>query len=287
MLQLVCMRKACVALIVAIGIASPAAGDDRPIILKNPVTPTIVRPKGLTHKAPEINRPTQAGQQPVKVEIKACKLPRDCPSGECWDGICCNATCRGKCVSCAMPGHEGICTPVPDGQDPRRACTIVQGGHPACNTACYSGQCMFPDVGKPCGICSQCNGTGRCTIMPTDDNLCGVLDCNGLDSPCRKYQDLRANRCASLGVCKTANDPATCTQYTNHYSSVDANDVRRECATGKIMNCYKRDTRWMWQDGSVIKDCYTGKVCVGCAPPTPKKPEDWVPPKGSRPGPGN
>ena len=42
-----------------------------------------------------------------------------------------------------------------------------------------------------------------------------------LGEACREYQDLTASRCAGLGACKTPNDPATCTAYTD-----------RECADG-------------------------------------------------------
>jgi hypothetical protein len=116
-------------------------------------------------------------------------------------------------------------------------------------------------------------------VTPGDDEQCGVVKCGGLSSYCRRYEDLRANRCASLGVCRTDNDPATCTIWRDFYSGVDPSGTRRECATGKVMNCYQYGTRWLWQDGSVIKDCRSGEVCAGCAAPVEKKPEEWVPPK--------
>jgi hypothetical protein len=144
-----------------------------------------------------------------------CKVDRDCESGACFDGICCDQKCDGNCRSCALPGHVGICTAVPDGLDPRRACQVAIGGTPACGGACYGGQCAFPDVGTPCGICAACDGNGRCTAAPADDARCGVVDCSRLDTACRIYQDLTANRCAALGLCKTANDPATCNVFTD------------------------------------------------------------------------
>jgi MYXO-CTERM domain-containing protein len=42
-----------------------------------------------------------------------------------------------------------------------------------------------------------------------------MIDCSGLDTACRVYQVLTANRCAGLGACKTANDPAACTEYSD------------------------------------------------------------------------
>jgi hypothetical protein len=270
------IRTACVVLIVTVCISFPCASQDTPVTKKKPATSTTVQPIPPTHMVPRTILPT-AGQ--TIVTAKTCKSNNECPTLECWDGFCCDKHCMGKCVSCGMPGHEGICTPVPDGQDPRRACTIVQGGHPACNTACYSGQCMWPDVGTPCEICAACNGTGRCTETPADDDRCGVISCKSQNTPCRTYEDIRTNRCESLGLCKTANY-YNCLNFTDHYFWLDANGVRRECATGKIMNCYKSGIHWVWQDGSVIRYCNTGRVCTTCEPEEPSL-EDRLPPKGS------
>ena len=145
----------------------------------------------------------------------ACRTDRECESGACVDGVCCEENCQGNCRYCAFPGHVGTCMAVPDGKDPRRACQTSIGGSPACGGACYSGQCAFPDVGTWCGVCAACDGTGRCTATPPDDDRCGVIDCSGLDTSARVYQDLTAGRCAGLGLCKSPNDPATCTIYTD------------------------------------------------------------------------
>ena len=143
-----------------------------------------------------------------------CRVDRDCDTGACEDGICCDRKCTGNCLSCKLPGHVGVCTAVPDGQDPRKACQIAIGGSPLCGGACYGGQCAFPDVGTWCGLCMACDGDGRCTAAPDDDPKCGVIDCSRLDFPGRVYQDLIAHRCAALGACKQPNDAATCIWYT-------------------------------------------------------------------------
>ena len=77
-----------------------------------------------------------------------------------------------------------------------------------------SGQCMFPDLGTVCGLCSACDGTGRCQVKPSDDSQCGVIPCSGLSNTCRIYNDLTLARCASIGSCKTVST-ATCTIYTD------------------------------------------------------------------------
>jgi MYXO-CTERM domain-containing protein len=51
--------------------------------------------------------------------------------------------------------------------------------------------------------------------MPLDDDACGAVDCSALDTACRVYHDLTTNRCASLGACRSDNDPAACTSWTD------------------------------------------------------------------------
>jgi hypothetical protein len=160
--------------------------------------------------------PTVTSATPGVTVQPVCKSDRECNStGNCVDGVCCDTKCEGNCHYCAFPGHVGTCMDVPDAQDPRRACQLSQGGTASCGGACYSGQCAFPDVGTPCGICEACDGTGRCTATPSDDSRCGVIQCSGLDTSCRIYHDLISDRCAALGACKSDNDPMTCDYYTN------------------------------------------------------------------------
>ena len=209
-----------------------------------------------------------------------CVANRDCATGSCVEGFCCNTSCTGKCQSCALPGHRGTCTPVPEGTDPKRVCTNAVGGHPLCNAGCYAGQCAFPDVGTPCEICGTCDGFGRCTATPPDDARCGVVDCSGLDTGCRRYNDLVNNRCGALGMCKHANDPATCTSWKDLYSWADSG-VWRLCPTGKVLDCYPYGNRLLWKDGAVIRDCRTGAVCNGCPGPPPDPDIERLPPKPS------
>jgi hypothetical protein len=172
----------------------------------------------FSHAAESMQTRTSAAtpaQKPMPVlTVMTCKIDRDCGNDNCVDGYCCDTKCEGHCRSCAIPGHLGTCTAVPDGKDPRRACQVSLGGHPACGGACYSGQCAFPDNGTDCGLCSICDGTGRCTKMPVDDPRCGVIGCSSLSSMCRVYQDLKSGRCESIGSCRTISN-ANCTQYTD------------------------------------------------------------------------
>jgi hypothetical protein len=150
-------------------------------------------------------------------DAQPCDRNAQCTSDRCVDGVCCNEACTGNCQYCGYTdARKGICSPVDVGDDPKLKCQAATGGTQECAGACdATGQCAFPDVGTICGLCSACDGTGRCTATPADDSQCGTIDCSGLDTTCRTYDDLNSNRCASLGACKTENDPSTCTSYTD------------------------------------------------------------------------
>jgi hypothetical protein len=185
----------------------------------------------------------------AKANAETCAGNGECASGYCVGGYCCNVACDGNCEVCdSTPGQ---CTLVPAGDDPRSRCQAASGGHVLCAGKCDgAGQCAFPDVGTNCGLCSACDGTGRCTATPADDSACDAIDCSGLDTACRIFQDLTSNRCAALGACKTDNDPATCTSYTD-----------LECADGGPL----RDAGPAPQDaGAAPQDAGTGGKSGGC-----------------------
>ncbi|HET6148241.1 MAG TPA: kelch repeat-containing protein [Polyangia bacterium] len=147
---------------------------------------------------------------------KSCDRDSQCLSGFCADGTCCDKRC-GACGSCNLPGKEGTCDFTPAGTDPRNEC-IDSASDPSgkCGGVCNGrGACEFPAANTGCGTCKVCDGSGKCNVKPEDDPACGTVDCDQLDTSCRDYRDLQARRCASLGVCKVANLPATCTDVTD------------------------------------------------------------------------
>ncbi|MBI3178638.1 MAG: hypothetical protein HYZ27_03195, partial [Deltaproteobacteria bacterium] len=126
----------------------------------------------------------------------ACDEPADCVA----NNSCVNATCS---------------------RDNGQACvgaTECASGHCA-NSYCCENACDRP--------CEDCGSDGLCNQMPNDDASC-IIDCDGLDSICRDYHDLSADRCAELGACKVSNS-AHCTSYTNSDTSVLCRNVAGEC----------------------------------------------------------
>jgi MYXO-CTERM domain-containing protein len=143
---------------------------------------------------------------------ETCANDSGCASDICVDQTCCKTECTKTCQSCAVSGSKGTCTYITQGQDPDGECI---GKHTKCGGACDGkGQCEFPGVGTICGLCKACDGTGSCNSKPTDDDNCGTIDCDKLDTSCVDYHDIKTERCDSFGYCKVANQPGTCTKFT-------------------------------------------------------------------------
>jgi MYXO-CTERM domain-containing protein len=145
----------------------------------------------------------------------ACTRSSQCDSNSCSDGVCCNINCD-KCGSCNTPGSVGTCIPIPAGTDPEMECTDNQSDPTGlCGGKCNGqARCTYPAVGKACGTCKSCNGAGLCNTVPEDDEACGTIDCDSLDTSCVDYQDLTTRRCGALGTCKAPNVAASCTVST-------------------------------------------------------------------------
>jgi len=87
-----------------------------------------------------------------------CNAGSQCASGLCTDGVCCNSTCGQLCSSCNLAGHEGTCTTVPSGQDPKNQCTADPAGSCGHDGTCDgAGACRFQGPGTICGP-AQCSG---------------------------------------------------------------------------------------------------------------------------------
>ncbi len=166
---------------------------------------------------------TSCGKKPIG---GTCTLTTDCMSGFCAQGICCATACTGTCQSCAVPGKEGTCSPVPAGQDPLAQCT--DQGAASCMTdgACNgAGACELYVAGTTCAAqtCSTgtytqartCNGTGTCQVGTT--SLCGTYNCdtnNTCRTTCTMASDCATGYVCNSGVCSKKLNAAVCTAGT-------------------------------------------------------------------------
>ncbi|MBN2575859.1 MAG: hypothetical protein JXP73_14930, partial [Deltaproteobacteria bacterium] len=93
---------------------------------------------------------------------QACASASTCASGFCVDGVCCDSACGGVCVSCAISGKAGQCSPYAAGSDPQNECGEGTG---LCKSTCDGvGACVFPSTGQPCATCMVCDGAGNCSV---------------------------------------------------------------------------------------------------------------------------
>jgi hypothetical protein len=141
-----------------------------------------------------------------------CNVDRDCSSGFCVDGYCCNERCDGLCESCGLPGKQGACSAIPADQPAPNEC-------PAEGTPCgrtgfcsgFRGACQYPLPGTVCQAPSctadltgsnradQCNGTGTC--VDNGVQSCLPFKCNQATGTCRTSCTADAD-CATGYRCK-------------------------------------------------------------------------------------
>lgn len=155
-----------------------------------------------------------------------CSYPSTCAetgtqTRTCTDYICVSGSCQGQ-----TRNETSTCTRDTDGQDcgTCSSCSYLDvcdnTGSKTC-PKCSNGECVNQSFtcprntdGLDCGICKICQG-GTCSGTPSDDTDCGTIDCDGLDTQCRNYNDLTSNRCEGFGNCKDPNTTSDCTVYTN------------------------------------------------------------------------
>jgi hypothetical protein len=135
-----------------------------------------------THDAGTDAKTSHDAQPPIGGN---CVTNAECATGFCVDGVCCNAACRGACVSCISPGAVGTCLPAPVGsRDPRAVC-VDQGV-------------------ASCGQNGTCDGVGGCALYPAESE-CAQPFCTGnVWTP--------PATCDGAGVCVTSPSLA-CTPY--------------------------------------------------------------------------
>jgi hypothetical protein len=116
-----------------------------------------------------------------------CDNNGDCANHRCIDGYCCDQPCSGACVACNLPGSEGTCTSVSQGQAP------------------HHGSCGLEAM-TSCGKNSLCDGNGACQLWP-NTTVCK-------DSTCDSNTNLFTpqSTCDGLGACKTPT-PITCAPF--------------------------------------------------------------------------
>ncbi len=145
----------------------------------------------------EIYRPADSGQP--------CEVGPQCASGHCVDRVCCNEVCSGTCVTCALAGAEGTCSPAAPGTDPHRSCG--QGG--PCDNVCDATSACVSRVGLACEA-TTCTADGTAAI---EGSMCSAIGgaCTKVTVSCAPYRCGVSGFPATVGCvtqCKSIDDCA-------------------------------------------------------------------------------
>ena len=106
----------------------------------------------------------------------ACTDDMGCDSRHCVDGFCCDSACAEPCHSCSLPGAQGICTAIGEGQD-------AQGDCPQEPTS-------------TCGRTGKCGPASTCALY-TDGQACAAAGC-------ASSAQSSARTCDGAGACRAA-----------------------------------------------------------------------------------
>lgn len=141
---------------------------------------------------------------PPREDGELCRIPEQCQSGACVDGVCCETVCPGF-QRCDIPGFEGTCQdPVDNGSrctdgDQCTSGFCVDGF--CCETRqCTAGEfCNTGSCGPPSEIGTQCSDDQQCASGHCTDGVCCASAscpmgqaCNipGMEGMCRARLDL-------------------------------------------------------------------------------------------------
>lgn len=169
----------------------------------------------------------------AKVDGAACGDGGECESGRCVDGVCCQTECAGVCLSCAVPGKQGTCSPVPEGVK-HTGCADQGPNNCKFDGACDgAGACRSYPAGTQCakGACNgssvtaagACDGKGTCAVGPV--LTCAPFNCNPAADPPRCF-----SACSGPEQCVPGRDcmAGSCGKKLNGASCVDG----PECTSG-------------------------------------------------------
>ena len=195
-----------------------------------------------------------------------CTLAKECQSGHCAQGTCCNSDCTGACQACNLSASLGLCTTVADNSpDPQEKCKST--AQTTCGTTglCKAGACTYFAKGSKCKdeacstgtsevMASTCDGSGACVTPPVIN--CGAFICknNVCLNTCTADTDcVSPNTCVNNSCGKKANG-ATCSAANQCQSNF--------CTEGVCCDTACSDGA----TGGLCKSCkVTGKVGT-CSP---------------------
>jgi hypothetical protein len=177
-----------------------------------------------------------------------CELPSDCASGHCIGGLCCDSACDQPCASCALPGREGTCSPLPAGSADTLNRCADQGP-------------------ESCGTNGKCDGQGNCARYGAE-TICRPGRCQS------KTDMIAPSRCDGLGTCEAAAvvpcGPFICRDGGCTSSCQSAGDCAPDATCDAAGSCGKKGLGQPCDRGAQCASgfCVDGVCCANaCAGP--------------------
>ncbi|AUX22728.1 hypothetical protein SOCEGT47_032350 [Sorangium cellulosum] len=222
-----------------------------------------------------------------------CTRDRQCESGHCVDGVCCESRCDGQCQACDVENNVGKCTPVgtdlrPEPPHPNEGGTFRREACPgegACAGYCggdREARCMFPVDGAvartsvctcpdegcavgPATLTSYfCDGSGL-EKAPVVER-CGGLRCadeSSCKASCASDEDCIADFICADGICVDLEEvgPTCDGEHTLRAAGADRDCTPYRCPPGGSACAAPCRS---------VADCVDGMVCNldnECVPP--------------------
>lgn len=149
-----------------------------------------------------------------------CTADKQCATGICVDGVCCDARCDGQCEACSVEGSVGTCVPVTGA--PKGSRTKCDAGTDVCNAKQCDGATRtscegFAPATTRCReascadgqetLAANCDGKGACPApvpKACEPFACGDTACLGrctADSECAASYRCVAGKCVTGAYC--------------------------------------------------------------------------------------
>ena len=124
----------------------------------------------------------QQQQTQPKERGVSCADGTECITGNCVDGVCCNAACDGTCEACvgAKTGaDDGVCMPVTGNTDPDTECTASCSGADVVTGMCAGGVAACATAPTSCGAFTCDESASACRTSCADNTGCSISNfCN-------------------------------------------------------------------------------------------------------------
>ncbi|WP_156338791.1 kelch repeat-containing protein [Chondromyces crocatus] len=148
-----------------------------------------------------------------------CERGRQCVSGNCVDGYCCNIPCEGQCQACDVINNIGVCTAVGSPQQPEAPHPNLQMGAAQREPCPGLGDCAGRCIGNADALC----------VFPDANQIYKAPECGCTDDECSTPAILSRFYCDGDGSFVTQTE--RCGGDDLGFRCADASACKASCTT--------------------------------------------------------